>query len=134
MVGMNNGTKTLIFLIHALVGWGLCGAVIGIGRSVTSMENTLILHALAVPLIFSVLSLVYFRFFHFTTPIQTATLFTAFAILMDVFVIAMFVEKSFAMFASILGTWIPFGLIFTSTFLVGSWVMKNQEKEHPERG
>ena len=32
--------KEIIIVIgHALVGWGLCGATIGIGRNVTSMEN-----------------------------------------------------------------------------------------------
>jgi hypothetical protein len=45
--------------------------------------------------------------------------FIGFVILMDFFVIAIFVEKSFAMFGSLLGTWIPFGLIFAATYLVG---------------
>jgi len=89
------------------------------------MENTLIIHALGVPLIFATLSFIYFRFFNYTSPFQTAILFFSFAILMDFFVIAIFVEKSFAMFGSLLGTWIPFGLIFASTYLVGRWTSNN---------
>ncbi len=108
-----------VLLVHALVGWALCGSIIGIGRSVTTMENTLIIHAIGVPIIFSLISLSYFRFFNYTTPLQTGLIFAGLAMLMDFFVIALFVEKSFAMFASVLGTWIPFSLIFLSTYVVG---------------
>ncbi len=113
-----------VWLAHALVGWALCGSIIGIGRSVTTMDNTLIIHAIGVPVIFSLLSLSYFRFFNYTTPLQAGVIFTGFAMLMDFFVIALFVEKSFAMFASVLGTWIPFALIFLSTFGIGWFVTR----------
>jgi hypothetical protein len=116
--------KVIVIFMHALIGWGLCGAIISIGRNLTSMENTLILHAMGVPIIFACLSLIYFRIFNYTTPFQTAAIFFTFAILMDVTVIAMLVEKSFAMFRSLLGTWIPFGLIYASTYLVGRLTSK----------
>jgi hypothetical protein len=111
--------KIIIILVFALIGWGLCGAIIGIGRSVTSMDNTLIIHAVGAPIIFAALSWLYFARFHFTTPLQTAAIFLGVVILMDAGVIAPFAEKSYAMFTSILGTWIPFALIFSSTLLVG---------------
>jgi hypothetical protein len=113
-------TKVVTIFLHALLGWGLCGAVIAIGRSTTSMENTLIIHAVAVPLIFGGISWFYFSRFNYTTPLQTAGIFLFFAVLMDAGVIAPFAEKSFSMFASILGTWIPFALIFAATYLVGT--------------
>jgi hypothetical protein len=122
MTGMNIKKAAVIFA-HAIVGWGLCGAIIGIGRNITTMDNTLIIHAIGVPIIFGLLSLLYFSKFHYTTPLQTAGIFVSFAILMDFFVIAMFVEKSFVMFASILGTWIPFALIFLTPYLVGQYVV-----------
>jgi hypothetical protein len=40
-------------------------------------------------------------------------------IAMDFFVVAMLINRSFEMFASLLGTWIPFALIFASTYLTG---------------
>ena len=110
----------LVLLAFGLVGWGICGAIIGIGRSLTSMQNTLIIHALAVPVVFGALAWLYFRFFGYTSALETALFFTGLAILMDATVIALLVEKSYAMFGSILGTWIPFGLIFLATFLVGT--------------
>ncbi len=111
--------KVVVILAHGLVGWALCGAIIGIGRSVTSMENTLIIHAIGAPLIFAGLSLAYHRYFHYTMPLLTGLLFTAIAMLMDALVVAPFFEKSYAMFTSLLGTWIPFALIFVATYLVG---------------
>jgi hypothetical protein len=116
--------KAFVIFIHAIIGWALCGSIIFIGRSITTMENTLVIHAIGVLIIFSIISLVYFRYFNYTTPLQTAAIFMSFAMLMDFFVIATFVEKSFAMFSSILGTWIPFGLIFLSTYLVGQWITR----------
>ena len=111
--------ETGIILIHALVGWGLCGAIIGIGRNVTSMETTLILHAIGAPVFFAIVALVYFKFFNFTSPLKTAAIFVGFVIFMDVFLVALFIEKSFAMFTSLLGTWIPFLLIFLATYITG---------------
>ena len=114
--------KTIVILVHAILGWGLCGALIGIGFKVTSIENTLILHAIGVPIIFGIISLIYFNRFNYTTPLQTAIIFVSFAILMDFFFVAMAVQKSLEMFASILGTWIPFALISGSTYLMGSYI------------
>jgi len=101
------------------VGWGLCGATIGIGRNVTSMEMTLVLHAIGAPIFFAIIALIYFKNFNYTTPLQTAVIFIGFVIFMDVFLVALFIEKSFAMFTSPLGTWIPFALIFLATYLTG---------------
>ena len=111
-------------LVPALLGWALCGATIAIGRSVTSLQNTLIAHAVAAPVIFAAASFVYFRGSHSTTPLQTAIIYVSLVIALDFSVIAAFVERSYAMFANILGTRIPFALIFGSTYLVGAYVTR----------
>ncbi len=112
---------TIIILAHAFVGWALCGGIMGVGRRITSMENTLKLHAIGAPIIFGIISLVYFNRFGFTTPLQTAIIFVSFIIFMDAFLIAPFIEKSYDMFRSPIGTWIPFLLIFISTYVTGSY-------------
>jgi hypothetical protein len=91
----------------------------GIGMAVTSLDNTLVIHAIGAPIFFAIVSLVYFRKFNFTKPLPTAVIFVAFVIAMDVFVVAMLINRSFEMFTSLLGTWIPFALIFVSTWLTG---------------
>ena len=116
--------KPIIIFIHMFIGWALCGAIIGIGRQVTSVKNTLIIHAIGVPIIFAIISLIYFKKFNYTTSLQTAVIFLSFAVAMDFFVVALLIEKSFEMFTSILGTWFPFALIFLSTYLVGLYVKK----------
>jgi len=111
--------QAVIIVAHAVVGWGLCGATIGLGRKLTTLHNALIAHAIAAPLIFAGVSAVYFRWFGGTGPAATAALFVGIVIALDVFVSALLVEKSFAMFRSVVGTWLPFALIFLATWLTG---------------
>lgn len=116
--------KLIIVLVHALIGWALCGATMGIGMAVTSIENALIIHAIAALIIFATISLIYYKKFNYTTPLQTAIVFVFFVVFMDVFVVALLIEKSFEMFTNILGTWIPFALIFVSAYLTGLYAKK----------
>jgi multisubunit Na+/H+ antiporter MnhC subunit len=120
--------KALVILIHALVGWGLCGAVIGVGRTWWSMETTLIVHVVVAPLIFAVLSGLYFTKFRYTKPLPTAVIFTAIVMAMDAGLVAPVFEKSYDMFSSILGTWLPFALIFTSTWITGKGITKSNSQ------
>jgi len=118
--------KIIIVLIHAFVGWMLCAATMGIGMSVTSLNTALTIHAIAAPIFFAGVSLVYFRKFNYTAPLQTALTFIAFVIGMDFFLVAILINRSFEMFTSLLGTWIPFALIFISTYLTGLFVIQKK--------
>lgn len=119
--------KVVIVLAHGLVGWALCGAIMWIGMAVTSMETTLLVHALGAPIVFWAISSLYFRAFNYTTPLQTAIVFVAVVVFMDVFLVALIIEKSFEMFTSLLGTWIPWALIFASTYLTGLYVTRRAQ-------
>lgn len=114
-----NTTKVAILLAHAFVGWALCFATIGIGMATTSVQNALIMHAIAAPIFFAGISMFYFRRFNYTSPLYTASVFIAFVIAMDFFIVALMILRSFEMFTSLLGTWIPFATIFTTTYLTG---------------
>lgn len=118
-----SGSELLIIAFHAFIGWFLCGLTMGIGQATTTIENALIIHALAAPIIFFVLSLIYFTKFNYTSPLLTAIIFTLFVIIVDLFLVAMIIQQSFEMFYSPLGTWIPFLLIFLSTWLTGIWII-----------
>ena len=117
-----NTPKVLILLGHAFVGWALCAATMGVGMAVAPVETVLIVHAVAAPIFFACVSLVYFSRFNYTTPLQTAIAFVAFVMAMDFFVVALVIMRSLEMFTSPLGTWIPFALIFLSTYVTG-WLM-----------
>lgn len=93
-----------------------------IGPRLFTMQTTLVLHAVLAPLGFAALSLLYFRRFGYTTPLATAAAFVGLIVALDAGLIAPFVERSWAMFASVLGTWLPFALIFAATWFTGLWV------------
>jgi hypothetical protein len=114
-----------IILLHAFIGWAICGATIGIAFKFTIEFNALIIHASAVPIVFGVISLVYSRNFYYTSALKTAFIFLIFTMLTDFFLVALIIQKSFAMFGSLLGTWIPFTLIFFSTYIVGRLVKRS---------
>lgn len=115
-------TKTLIILAHAFVGWALCAATMGIGMSALPAQTALIVHAVAAPIFFAGLSWVYFSRFGYTTPLDTALIFVGFVMVVDFLVVALVILRSLDMFASLIGTWIPFVLIFASTYLTGTIV------------
>ena len=119
-----NPKKLITVLVHAFIGWALCAATMGICMATTSLQNTLIIHAIGAPIFFTIVSLIYFKKFNYTTPLHTAIIFVGFVIAIDFFVVALLINRSLEMFASLLGTWIPFALIFTSTYLTGIYVAK----------
>jgi hypothetical protein len=117
--------KLLIILALGLIGWAHCGAIIWIGMAFMSMETTLIVHAIGAPIVFGVISAIYFKAFNYTTPLRTAIVFVSIVIFMDVFLVAHLIERSFEMFASLIGTWIPWALIFASAYLTGLYATRH---------
>jgi hypothetical protein len=111
--------KGLTILAHAFVGWLFCGALMVGGLRVLPLLTAQIVHAVGAPLFFGLVSWVYFTRFNYSTPLLTAVLFVGFVILVDFFLVALVVNRSLAMFTDLLGTWIPFVLIFASTYLTG---------------
>jgi len=125
--GKMAGKKIAIVLVHALVGWVLCAATIGVGFALTSQAGALVIHLILAPIFFILISLVYFKKINYTTPIQTAIIWTLFVIVVDFFVVAMLINKSFDMFTgpgSIIGSWLPFLFIFLATWLTGTLVRR----------
>ena len=59
------------------------------------------------------------------TPLAAAGFFTAFIIALDAALVAPAFEKSFAMFSSVLGAWLPFLSIFAATYLMGTWIVRH---------
>jgi hypothetical protein len=117
--------KAFVVFGFACAVWALCGALVGIGRQFMSLETTLYVHAIGAPLGAAVLGWIYFRKFGYTSPLATAVIFVSAALTLDVFVVAMLIEKSFAMFRSTIGIWIPQMLIFITIWITGSVALKD---------
>jgi hypothetical protein len=122
---VSSAKKGLVILVHAFIGWALCAATMGTGMAVTTELKAMIIHAIGAPVFFTAISLVYFRRYNYTTPLVTAFVFLGFVVLVDFFLVALVIMKSLDMFTSPLGTWIPFALIFASTYLTGWLVLKS---------
>jgi hypothetical protein len=75
--------NVVIVLLHGLVLWALCGALIGAGRPLMGVETTLIVHVLAVPVFTSLIALSYFRRHGRYSPLATAAIFTGFVVSLD---------------------------------------------------
>lgn len=50
---------------------------------------------------------------------MTAAFVLGFVVVVDFFLVAMVINRSLDMFRSVVGTWLPFALIFGSTFVTG---------------
>jgi hypothetical protein len=124
---ISSGKNAWAIVLHGLAGWALCASTMGVGIATFGLADALILHAVAAPLIFAGISAVYFSFFGRTGPWTAAAAFLAIVVFMDFFVVAMLIEHSFAMFASFLGTWLPFALIFASTALTGHAIRRRKK-------
>jgi len=118
--------RVLTLIAHAFIGWLLCAATMGIGMAATTLQTALIVHAVGAPIFFAAVSTVYFTRFRLTSPLLTAIVFVLFVIVVDFFVVALLINRSLEMFASILGTWIPFALIFGSTLLTGTVIARQR--------
>ncbi len=124
MINKTELLKLLIILIYAFIGWTILGVILAIGRAVAPELLALIIHAIAAPIVFAVVTTYYFKRYDFTTPLETALLFVAFVILMNFFVVALIIYRSLAMFGNVLETWIPFILIFISVYYIGQHELK----------
>jgi hypothetical protein len=97
--------------------------------AVLPVQTALIVHAIGAPIFFILVSWNYFRKFNYTTPLQTAIIFTGFVMAVDFFIVVLLVYRSLEMFNGLLGTWIPFALIFASTYITGSYIVKSPGRQ-----
>lgn len=109
-------------LAHGVVGWALCGATMGALLQLASLTAALVIHAIAAPLFFAAIGWHYFRARGARDPLPTAITWTATVALLDLLVVAGVLMRSLEMFQSISGTWLPFALIFLSSWATGAMI------------
>lgn len=106
--------------LHGAVGWAGCAATMGLLLALASQPVALAVHALAAPAVFAAVSRHYFRPSGAREPLPTALAFVAIVAFLDSVVVAWLFHQGFALFASIVGTWLPFLLIFLVTWATGA--------------
>ena len=118
--------KFLIAVPFAVLVWANCGAIMGVGPQLMSMETTLIVHAIGGPLGAAIATLTYNRFFGYLAPVNLAVLFVGTALMLDALLVSPFFVGDYGMFASPFGLWVPMALIFGVTWLTGAWLGRRE--------
>jgi hypothetical protein len=106
-------------LMYGVVGWALCATTMAVLLYLVSHTIALALHAIATPLIFAVVACHYFRARGARDATSTAIVWTATVALLDLIIIAGFVQHSLTIFKDPLGAWVPLGLILATTWITG---------------
>src|SRR5574341_676777 len=104
----------------AVVGWGACGLVFALARAALGVGAAVVIHLIAAPIIGAVVTRRLWSHARHPGIAATAATLAGTAALLDAILVAPFLERSFAMFASPAGTWIPLLLIFAASAATGA--------------
>jgi hypothetical protein len=102
-----------------LVLWGACGAVMSIGRRLWSLDTALRVHLVAAPVAAFAVSAIHALIDPAFGAVPRAAVLTGLVFTLDLVVVAPLFERSYAMFRSFIGTWLPFALIFAASLAAG---------------
>jgi hypothetical protein len=106
-------------LAHGVAGWALCALTLLVLLQAVSLTTALVLHAVAAPLPFAAIATHYFRPRGARDPLPVALVWTTIVALLDLVAIAGIVQHDLTMFASVVGTWLPFVSILLVTRVTG---------------
>ncbi len=106
--------------LGAAAGWGVatwaaCGLTMMVGRAAFGLEAALAIHLAAAPAISVVATVLCWNHRRHPGPVATATFMAGVPAALDALVVAPLLERSYAMFASPVGTWDPLALIFLAS-------------------
>ena len=106
-------------IVLALVVWAACGGVIAIGRRVWTMQTTLVVHLCAAAAFAFAAAAAHKLMAPDFDIVGRAAAMTGLIIALDALVVAPLFERSYAMFRSALGTWVPFAAMFLASWVAG---------------
>jgi Na+-transporting NADH:ubiquinone oxidoreductase subunit NqrD len=103
----------------ALVLWSVCGATMAVGRRVWGLDTALRVHLVVAPVVAFLVSTVHRLLVPEFDSVLRAVVITGAVVVLDAVLVAPLFERSYAMFKSLIGTWIPFALIFLASWAAG---------------
>jgi hypothetical protein len=103
----------------SLVLWGGCGGVMAVARRLWTLDTALRVHLVAAPVMAFSLSALHGWLAPGFSSLLRAALMTGLAVTLDALVVAPMFEGSYAMFRSVIGTWLPFAAIFVASLAAG---------------
>ena len=106
-------------LRHGIIGWAACAVLLGGLISFASTSRALLIHGIAMPIVFAGVSWHYFARPGAREPAQVAFAFTAIVALLDFVVVASEILGSEVLVANAIGIWLPVTLVFVATYFMG---------------
>jgi hypothetical protein len=94
-----------------------------------SMDATLLVHAVVAGLAFGLLAWHYFGHYPDASALGASITMLGVVVGLDALLVAPFLERSHAMFRSVLGTWVPFALIFTASYVAAHFARRRVRHE-----
>lgn len=116
---------------YGVLGWAACAAVLLASLQVGSLASGALLRAAVAPLVFALVAARYFRLSSAREPLYAALAFTAMVGGLDALVLGGVVLKSFALFTSFSGTWLPLALVLLVTWVTGSVMTTSMNRTPP---
>jgi hypothetical protein len=104
---------------HAFLGWAACAAVMVVAIAGRNLETALFVRAIAAPFLFVGVASSYFARPTAFPPLRAACVMVGIVALLELIVVACFVERSLATFRSVTGTWLPLLLVFLAVWATG---------------
>ncbi len=83
------------------------------------LATWIVVRALASPVVFACVSASYFRGPHAWAPLRAAATIALLVGLLDLVIVASFIQRSLVMFRSFVGSWLPLLLAFAATWTTG---------------
>jgi len=115
----------------AVAGWAACGLTFAIGRAASGVEAAVAIHLAAAPFIGAAVTRLLWRHPRHPGVAATAVTVAGTAALLDAILVAPFIERSYAMFASPAGTWIPLALILAASAATAARLARRRATSSP---
>jgi hypothetical protein len=103
----------------ALLLWVACGTVMAVGRRLWGLDAALKVHLAAAPITAFLVAAAHVLIAPGFGSLLRAMAITALVVVLDALIVAPILEHSYAMFRSVIGTWLPFALIFFASLAAG---------------
>jgi hypothetical protein len=117
--------------LHAVVGWALCWGAAMVTSSIGgAFGRVLFLRMSAYAFVFVAISASYFRSDRAWAPLRTASLFAALVGLLDLVVVACFVQRSLAVFHDPSASWAQAAIAFTASLATGVLSTRGRRPRH----
>ena len=108
----------VLLVVTAVAVWAYCGAIMGVGMAVMSVDATLVVHLIAAPIGAAIAAWLFQRHVGGIAPLPVAFAFVSVALALDLFLVSMVILRSFEMF-TLMGVWLPMAFIFAAAWLAG---------------